>query len=788
MRLWLLVLCILLVFGPPTAAIAAVIHVPADQPTIQAGIDAAATGDTVLVADGTYTGPGNRDLDFHGKSITVTSENGPQACIIHCQELGRGFHFHSGEDGNAVLNGISIGNGNISGGGGGILIENWSAPEISNCVINGCDAGYGGGVAASGGLITDCVINFNEALTGGGLALQGNAVAHNCLITSNFAEGGGGLYAGVEGCATVSNCTINSNLAIDVGGGAEVYNLTMTNCIIWNNTIATIYGADIYVGSYGGNTFSYSYTEMGTYWSWEDSSVLDPGPGNFSADPLFTDGPSGNRYLSQTVAGQPANSRCVDNGDPATPPFGTTRTDREADVGVVDIGYHYPLEEGPRICHDPAYFTYDLDSGGPPPADRTLEIRNCGEETMNWSVNSTAGWLTLDPLSGSSAGEMDTVTVSVDPSSLAAGTERAEIVISAPGALNSPVTVPVTLVLDGPFPYWGYVAGPGPSPDNPPLVRVYEGWGSPTLRHEFPAYGAAGYGVRVACGDPDGDGDGEIITGAGPGAIYGPHVRGFEPDGTPLPGLSFMAYGTLKYGVNVSCGDLDGDGIDEIIAGAGPGAVFGPHVRAFSYDRDTAAVTPLGGVSFFAYGTLKWGVNVDCGDLDGDGIDEIVSGAGPGSGFGPHVRGWKVDGGIAAPMPGVSFMAYSYVRFGVNMACGDLDGDGLDEILTAPGPGPSLGPYIRGWNVDGKQVTPIPGCEGNAWPPGQRFYGARVAVIPGGQPAETILVGGGPDPSEWSDIQAYLYNPDTEQLELQFSFDTFAGTLWGADVAGGGME
>ena len=64
---------------------ATTIHVPADQPTIQAGIDAAADGDTVLVADGTYTGDGNRDIDFGGKSIVLKSENGPVLTVIDCE-------------------------------------------------------------------------------------------------------------------------------------------------------------------------------------------------------------------------------------------------------------------------------------------------------------------------------------------------------------------------------------------------------------------------------------------------------------------------------------------------------------------------------------------------------------------------------------------------------------------------------------------------------------------------------------------------------------------------------
>jgi hypothetical protein len=175
---------------------------------------------------------------------------------------------------------------------------------------------------------------------------------------------------------------------------------------------------------------------------------------------------------------------------------------------------------------------------------------------------------------------------------------------------------------------------------------------------------------------------------------------------TPIPGMSFFAYGTPKYGVNVACGDIDGDGYDEIITGPGPGAVYGPHVRAWNYDG-APPVTPKGGVGFFAYGTNKFGVNVTAGDVDGDGIDEIITGAGPGEIFGPHVRGWNYDGDTVTSLPGYSFFAWNdEVRFGVNVFAGaDLNGDGQTELVAGRGPDPAADTEVKVFTYDCNGAT-----------------------------------------------------------------------------------
>jgi len=272
------------------------------------------------------------------------------------------------------------------------------------------------------------------------------------------------------------------------------------------------------------------------------------------------------------------------------------------------------------------------------------------------------------------------------------------------------------------------ITGAGPGESNPPDVSIWSIRGL-NLGFDMTAYPVPRYGVNVACGHVYGDEKDELITGPGPGAMFGPHVKGFYYETGGIWGLSqvnFLAYGTNKYGVNVACGDLDADGFDEIVTGAGPGAVFGPHVRGWNVDGGLAAAIP--GISYFAYGTPKWGVNVSCGDIDGDGYDEIVTGAGPGAIYGPHVRGWNHDGSGIAPIPGVSFLAYGTNKFGVRVTCGDVDMDGIDEIVTTPGPGAVFGSHVRGWNYDGQTLSAISTMSFFAYDSSMR-YGAEAVLL-----------------------------------------------------------
>jgi len=103
------------------------------------------------------------------------------------------------------------------------------------------------------------------------------------------------------------------------------------------------------------------------------------------------------------------------------------------------------------ISFSPASFSFSVAQGDSPPGDQTLEIWNSGGGTLEWSVSDDAEWLSESPTDGSSTGEHDTATVSVDAAGMSAGNYSANITITTPGASNGPQTVPVALYVGGKF-------------------------------------------------------------------------------------------------------------------------------------------------------------------------------------------------------------------------------------------------------------------------------------------------------------------------------------------------
>jgi parallel beta-helix repeat protein len=207
-----------------------------DAATIQAGIDSAAAGDTVLVGAGTYTGAGNCNIDFSGKAVTLRSESGPGVTTIDCGGTSSGISFLSGEDASSVVQGLEIRNALDSG-----IYCRQAAPTIRDCIVV---EGVGHGVLCQAGgspTIQGSTIAGNE---GRGVLCQAECdpCLERCVITGN----GGGIYLMDQCEPTLRECTISANAA-DRGAGIRgqfFTTATVERCIVWGNC-ATAAGNEI---------------------------------------------------------------------------------------------------------------------------------------------------------------------------------------------------------------------------------------------------------------------------------------------------------------------------------------------------------------------------------------------------------------------------------------------------------------------------------------------------------------------------------------------------------------
>jgi|GEM_PF-1149972 len=327
-----------------------------DCSLIQACVDSASAGDTVLVASGVYMGEGNRDISFGGKSLVLRSERGSDSTIIHCEgsesERHRGFHF-IGEGERTVLRGFTIEGGYAPepGGwqphaqGGAIRCSN-SSLLIEDCTFQGncapCVDGKGGAICcwASSARIRNCTFLGNSAYSwGGGMCFDfyssptitdclfsGNSVEYGeggavscggsfppigrCVFLGNSAFRGGGMYCSVCSSLVLTNCVFVGNSSGQQGAG--IY-CSYNSCPIFENTIIASNTSGEAVSCDGTSTATLNCCDVfaNDGGDWVGCLAGQNGiNGNISADPLFCNPDSGDFSISEYSPCEPSHSGC----------------------------------------------------------------------------------------------------------------------------------------------------------------------------------------------------------------------------------------------------------------------------------------------------------------------------------------------------------------------------------------------------------------------------------------------------------------------------------------------
>jgi len=373
----------------------AIISVPTDQSTIQAAINLAGTGDTILVADGIYTGDGNRDIYFDGKNIILISENGPQYTTINCDGNEtfphRAILLDGGEDTSSIIDGFTITNAFVSGytNTGAISCQS-SGVTIRNCIItDNASSGISFLSSSSECRIFDCTISHNKTgvdaqallttITNSEIALNdyygitayGNIEMHNCLV---WANGDNGLFVIHPGEFNLFNCTFILNRTgfyfewmppKDFDGSLRQLSV-VENCISAFNRFRG-FENDYYLIPF---EFRCSNSYGNQFGDWVGMNFgPDDDYDNFSADPLFCDTATGNLNIDENSPCAPANNDC------------------EVLIGAGDVGCDYCGDANGDLTtniSDAVYIVNYAFSGGNPPNPYESGDVNC-DETVNVS-------------------------------------------------------------------------------------------------------------------------------------------------------------------------------------------------------------------------------------------------------------------------------------------------------------------------------------------------------------------------------------------------------------------
>lgn len=246
----------------------------------------------------------------------------------------------------------------------------------------------------------------------------------------------------------------------------------------------------------------------------------------------------------------------------------------------------------------------------------------------------------------------------------------------------------------------------GAGPGRPAVVTVLDGETRQPIAEVTPFGGAFVGGVFVTAGDVDGDGVADLAVVADQGG--GPRARVYLTRGNQLiPAVDFFALDPgFRGGLRAALGDVNHDGFADLVVTGGPGA--GPRVAVYDGRSLLPELTPIRLVNdFFALDPdLRTGLNVAIGDLNGDGFAEIVVGADTGGA--PRLAVY--DGGSVvgnAPRELADFFSGPTTdRGGVRVAVRDVGGDGFAELITGGGPGSAA--MVRVYSGLGLYLSPAP--------------------------------------------------------------------------------
>jgi hypothetical protein len=221
--------------------------------------DLAIDGWTIKVADGVYSGPENRDLQFSARSLNVLSLGGSGACTIDLQQSGSAF-IASGAGADIHITGFTIKNGLGASNPGGLLVDHGVTVTLEDCLFRNCRSPIGGALRSAGDtVIIDCVFENNKAILlsgtsrGGAIHASGELRVSGTSFGGNSADVGGAVhYSGFPTQNLFAHCIFRNNTAKTMGGALyqDKGRVRVDNSLLSNNSVTDGGGGAIWIGQF----------------------------------------------------------------------------------------------------------------------------------------------------------------------------------------------------------------------------------------------------------------------------------------------------------------------------------------------------------------------------------------------------------------------------------------------------------------------------------------------------------------------------------------------------------